>query len=95
MTDEEIAEAQACVDAWSGKRDADGDLVEGPEWDTEDIVRALGQALDTIGILARQLADVLAERERLIVALMDINDIQRDLAEKHIDAYLTRKANKS
>jgi hypothetical protein len=54
MTDEELAEAQACVDAWAGKRDADGDLIEGPAWDTEDIVRVLGDALQSIRELTRQ-----------------------------------------
>ncbi len=71
MTDEEIAEAQACVDAWSGKRDADGDLNEGPEWDTKDIVRVLGGSLDTLHKLRQERDEALG---RIALALNVVNN---------------------
>jgi hypothetical protein len=44
-----------------------------------------------LSLLAEQTRKPIDPREQLIVALMDINDIERDLAEKHVDSYIERK----
>jgi hypothetical protein len=63
MTTEELAEIRACIDSWSGKRDAEGYIIEGPEWDVEDIVRAFGRllaAFDGLNAEHRRALDLIA-----------------------------------